>query len=142
MARYFWLLERISLTAQELGYDDKSPSPDALRHGKAMHADGEKLLRSAKSTPRLSRQRKEHLTRLRAGFRTVALSFELMEAENREDLEQTIDKYLRWVRRHRNVGLFVESFSLTNDRMRTLFGRALVGSVERKQIHHGMLKAL
>ncbi len=142
MARYFWLLERISLTAQKLGYDDKFPSPDALRHGKAMHADGEKLLRSARSTPRLSRQRKEHLTRLRAGFRTVALSFELMEAENREDLERTIDKYLRWVRRHRNMGLFVESFSLTNDRMRTLFGRALVGSVERKQIHHDMLKAL
>jgi len=142
MARFFWLLERISLTAQKLGYDGKFPNPEALQHGRSMYSEGMGILRSALATPRLNRQRKEHLVRMRTGFRTIAYSFDLMQAETREDLEKAIRNYLRWVRRHANLGLFVEAFQLNPDRLRTLFGRNLVGAAERERIRQDMMKAI
>lgn len=142
MAQYFWLLEKLALAAQKLGYDDEFPSPEVLRYGTRMLRHGEKLLRAALAAPRLSRQRKEHVTRLKTGLRTVAYSFELMQADNRDDFERTVQRYLRWVRRHRGLGLFVEPFQLTPDRLRTIFGRELVGAAERKRIHRDMMNAL
>jgi hypothetical protein len=65
-----------------------------------------------------------------------------MEAETREELEKAIRNYLRWVRRHANVGLFVEAFQLNPDRLRTLFGRNLVGAAERERIRQDMMKAI
>ena len=142
MISFFWLLEKISLTSQKLGFDAKFPSPEALRHGESLVADATGLLRSALTTRGLKRERKEHVTRLQSGLRTITFSFELMQAETREDLERGIRKYLRWVHRHSERGLFVEAFALTADRLRTLLGRELVGKKERERIYRDLLETL
>jgi len=135
MEAYYWKLEKLATRCTTMLGASKITEGQLLR-GEELLDDCRALLRRASRTKGLLKRQRTLLARMVIGLRHMAFSLALHRAENdrdRKGLEATIRRNLALIRRHRDLGLFVEPFWLTENHFMRIYGTTVMSTMEKAQ---------
>lgn len=144
MESYFWTLEKLATRSTTL-LGSSQITAGQLARGEERLATCESLLRKAVRTKGVGKRQRSLLDRMKISLRHMAFSLELHRAENdrdRQRLEKAITRNLALVRRHRDLGLFVEPFWLTHNHFMRIYGTTVMSKAEKARRWKQVIEAI